>query len=91
MFRLVMTVLSIFLLVPSAYAFEGLIAYPSTQSTQATMDKLESVAKSRGLKVFARIDHAAGAKSVDLQLRPTQQLILGHPKGGTPLMQCDQT
>lgn len=91
MSRLAMTALSISLLVPPAYALGGLIAYPSNHSTQSTMDKLESVAKTHGLKVFARIDHAAGAQSINQPLRPTQLLIFGHPKGGTPLLQCDQT
>lgn len=91
MSRLAMTALSISLLAAPAYAFDGLIAYPSKHSTQSTMDKLESVAKTHGLKVFARIDHAAGAKSIDQPLRPTQLLIFGNPKGGTPLLQCDQT
>ncbi len=91
MSRLSMTALSISLLVSPAYAFDGLIAYPSNHSTQSTMDKLESIAKTRNLKVFARIDHAAGAQSINQPLRPTQLLIFGNPKGGTPLLQCDQT
>jgi uncharacterized protein (DUF302 family) len=91
MSRLAMTALSIALLVPPAYAMDGMIALPSTHTAKLTMDKLESIAKARGLKIFARIDHAAGASSIGEQLRPTELLIFGHPKGGTPLLQCEQT
>ena len=47
--------------------------------------------KERGLNVFARIDHAAGAAKVGKTLRPTELLIFGNPQGGTPLMACAQT
>jgi uncharacterized protein (DUF302 family) len=47
--------------------------------------------KERGLSVFARIDHAAGAAKVGKTLRPTELLIFGNPQGGTPLMECAQT
>jgi uncharacterized protein (DUF302 family) len=47
--------------------------------------------KQRGLTVFARIDHAAGAAKVSKTLRPTELLIFGNPQGGTPLMECAQT
>jgi len=91
MSRLAMTALSIALLVPPAHAMDGMIAMPSVHSAKSSMDKLETLAKSRGLKVFARIDHAAGAHSIGQALRPTELLIFGHPKGGTPLLQCSQT
>jgi uncharacterized protein (DUF302 family) len=55
------------------------------------MNRLEAAVKERGLTVFARIDHAAGAKEVGLPLRPTSVLIFGNAKGGTPLMQSVQT
>src|SRR5258708_15830199 len=55
------------------------------------MDRLEAKVKASGMSVFARIDHAAGASSVGLSLRPTEVLIFGSPKGGTPLMQAAQT
>ncbi|MBT9567187.1 MAG: DUF302 domain-containing protein [Thiobacillus sp.] len=55
------------------------------------MDKLETLAQSRGLKIFARVDHAAGAKSIGETLRPTELLIMGNPKGGTPVLQCAQS
>jgi uncharacterized protein (DUF302 family) len=55
------------------------------------MDRLESQVKSRGLNVFARIDHAAGASQIGKTLRPTELLIFGNPQGGTPFMECAQT
>jgi uncharacterized protein (DUF302 family) len=55
------------------------------------MNKLEAEVKAKGLTIFARIDHAAGAAAVGLPLRPTELLIFGNAKGGTPLMQSNQT
>lgn len=69
----------------------GLTTMPSARDTKATIDRLESEVKSKGLTVFARIDHAAGAKEVGLPLRPTELLIFGNARGGTPLMQAAQT
>jgi len=69
----------------------GLMTSQSPHSVGETMDKLESAVRGRGFKVFTRIDHTAGAQSVDMELRPTQLLIFGNPQGGTPLMQNAQT
>jgi uncharacterized protein (DUF302 family) len=55
------------------------------------MNRLETAVKAKGMTVFARIDHAAGAAAVGLSLRPTEVLIFGNAKGGTPLMQSVQT
>jgi len=55
------------------------------------MSRLEAAVNAKGMSVFARIDHAAGAASIGTLLRPTQVLIFGNPKGGTPLMQSTQT
>lgn len=74
-----------------AGAADGLIAVKSPHSAKATMDKLEGIVKQRGLNVFARIDHAAGAAKVGKTLRPTEVLIFGNPQGGTPFMECAQT
>lgn len=76
---------------PAAGAVEGLISVRSPHSVSDTMDRLEAAVNPRSLKVFARIDHAAGAATVGTSLRPTQVLIFGNPQGGTPLMQCAQT
>ena len=74
-----------------ASAADGLIALKSPHPAAATMDRFEAAAKARGLNIFARIDHAAGAAKVGKTLRPTQVLIFGNPQGGTPFMECAQS
>jgi uncharacterized protein (DUF302 family) len=69
----------------------GLTTLPSAHGAKETMDRLEAEVKSKGMTVFARIDHAAGARDAGLSLRPTELLIFGNAKGGTPLMQALQT
>ena len=68
----------------------GLITISSAYSVKDTIDRIETDIKSKGLTVFARVDHAAGAMEVGLPLAPTQLLIFGNAKGGTPLMQAKQ-
>ncbi|MGB3915862.1 DUF302 domain-containing protein [Thiothrix litoralis] len=51
----------------------------------------QELVKERGLNVFARIDHAAGAAKIGKTLRPTELLTFGNPQGGTPFMECAQT
>ena len=75
----------------SAFAAEGLISLKSPLSAKETMNRFEETAKLRGLIIFARIDHAAGAAKVGKTLRPTEVLIFGNPMGGTPLMECAQS
>ena len=72
-------------------AADGLITIPSSIGPKDTMNRLEVAVKAKGLTVFARIDHAAGAAEVGLPLRPTELLIFGNARGGTPLMQAGQT
>jgi uncharacterized protein (DUF302 family) len=72
-------------------AVQGLTTIKSSHSPRETMDRLEAAVKAKGLTVFARIDHAAGATAVGLALRPTEVLVFGNAKGGTPLMQAEQT
>lgn len=79
------------MLVPVASAAEGLVAVKSPYSAKVTMDRLEAAVRQRGLTVFARVDHAAGAARVGKSLRPTEVLVFGNPKGGTPFMECTQT
>lgn len=74
-----------------AMAVDGLITLPSSNGPKDTMNRLEAAVKARGMTVFARIDHAAGAAEVGLPLRPTELLIFGNANGGTPLMQSVQT
>lgn len=72
-------------------AADGLVALKSPYPAKETMNRLEDNAKQRGFTVFARVDHAAGATRVGKTLRPTEVLVFGNPKGGTPLMECAQT
>jgi uncharacterized protein (DUF302 family) len=72
-------------------AIEGLTTAASSFGPKETMDRLAAAATAKGLTVFARVDHAAGAAAVGLPLRPTQLLVFGNAKGGTPLMQAAQT
>ena len=69
---------------------DGLTTIPSSFGPKETMDRLEAEIKGKGMTVFARIDHAAGAAQVGLPLRPTELLIFGSAKAGTPLMQAGQ-
>ena len=72
-------------------AADGLITLRSIHGPKETMTRLEAAVKAKGLTVFAHVDHAAGAAEVGLSLRPTDLLIFGNAKGGTPLMQSVQT
>ncbi len=75
----------------AASAADGLISIKSPHNAKDTMTRLEELVKQRGLNVFARIDHAAGAAKIGKTLRPTEVLIFGNPQGGTPFMECAQT
>ena len=72
-------------------AAQGLTTIPSSYGPKDTMDRLETAVEAKGMTVFARIDHAAGASAVGLSLLPTEVLIFGNAKAGTPLMQSVQT
>jgi len=72
-------------------ATEGLITIRSGYGPQETMSRFEAEIRARGMTVFAHIDHAAGAGAAGLSLRPTDLLIFGNAKAGTPLMQQVQT
>jgi uncharacterized protein (DUF302 family) len=72
-------------------ADDGLTTIESPHDVKTTIDRLEAAAKAKGLTIFARIDHGVGAAAAGLQLRPTELLIFGNAKGGTPLMQEQQT
>ncbi len=75
----------------AAHAQDGMTVVPSSSDVATTMDKLESIVKSKGMTVMARVDHSANAEKAGMSLRPTQLLIFGNPKVGTPLMLCSQS
>jgi uncharacterized protein (DUF302 family) len=80
-----------FLLGAQAMAADRLITIQSEFTTRETADRLEAAAKEKGMMLFSRIDHAAGAAAVGMPLRPMELLIFGNAKAGTPLMQVEPT
>jgi len=73
-----------------ASAADGVVVVTSANDVKTTMDKLEKILTSKGITVFARINHAHGAKTIGQSLPPMELLIFGNPKLGTPLMQKNQ-
>jgi uncharacterized protein (DUF302 family) len=65
---------------------DGIISWPSRHSVPETIDHLEALLESKGIKVFARVDHSGEAAAAGLTMPPTQLLIFGNPKAGTPVM-----
>ena len=70
---------------------DGLTICPSDHGPKETMDRLVAAVTTRGMTVLARIDHAAAAVKAGLELRPTEVVLFGNPRAGTPLMQAAQT
>jgi uncharacterized protein (DUF302 family) len=66
----------------------GLVTIRSEYGPEETMNRLEAELVTKGMRVFARVDHAAGADTAGLPLQPTELLIFGNARGGTPLMQA---
>jgi uncharacterized protein (DUF302 family) len=86
-------IILLLLLAPLGYSDvqNGLVNLKAAHNVKDTADRLESLLKEKGMTIFARINHAEGAKKIGKTLRPTELLIFGNPKAGTPLMQCKQT
>ena len=88
--KILLGFIGVFLLSTLSFAnADGIITIKSAHSVKATADRLISKLKAKGMTVFIRIDHAAGAKKVGKKLLPTELVIFGNPKVGTPLMQCN--
>ncbi len=85
------TLISIFLFVSVGYSESSIISMKSSHDVKATADRLENTLRTKGMTVFIRINHAEGAQNVGKKLRPTELIIFGNPKVGTPLMQCSQS
>ena len=83
--------ITILFIVSTAAAGNGLISVKSSHDVKATADRLENILNQKGMTVFIRIDHAAGARKVGKKLRPTEIVVFGNPKVGTPMMQCSQS
>ena len=89
--QILYTITAIFFLASLGYAGNGIISVKSSHEVKATADRLENTLKQKGMTVFIRINHAAGAQKVGKKLRPTELVVFGNPKVGTPLMQCSQS
>ena len=89
--KIFFSILAILLMVSTATADNGLISVKSSHDVKVTADRLETILNQKGMKVFIRINHSAGAQKVGKELRPTELIIFGNPKVGTPLMQCSQS
>jgi uncharacterized protein (DUF302 family) len=65
---------------------EGIVSAPSNHSVEHTVDRLKNILQSKGVTLFALIDHSGEAEKVGMKMHPTKLLIFGNPKAGTPLM-----
>ena len=90
MLRIVATIALCCLSITAAAA-EGLVVKPSNYSVSETVDRLQAILEEKGLTIFHRVDHQAGAEGAGLELSPTEVLIFGNPKLGTPLMTSART
>jgi uncharacterized protein (DUF302 family) len=88
--KLLLTCVFLFCFVPCSQAADGVVSVKSAFNVDTTAKRLETVLTKKGMTIFARIDHAAGAVRVGKKLRPTVLIIFGNPKVGTPLMQSSQ-
>ena len=89
--QILYTIAALFLLASLSYADNGIISVKSSHEVKATTDRLENVLNQKGMTVFIRINHAEGAQKVGKRLRPTELVVFGNPKVGTPLMLCSQS
>ncbi len=89
--KLLYTIIGIFSFASLACADSGIISVKSSHDVRITADRLENTLRAKGMRVFIRINHTEGARKVGGKLRPTEVVIFGNPKVGTPLMQCSQS
>ena len=89
--NIIIALILVLLMAPLVAAEPGLINVKSSHDVKNTADRLENILKEKGMNVFLRINHTEAARKVGQELRPTELLIFGNPKVGTPLMQCSQT
>ena len=88
---LLCTLMAMFFFASVTYADNGIISIKSSHDVKTTVGRLENILGEKGMTVFIRINHAEGAEKVGKKLRPTELIIFGNPKVGTPLMQCGQS
>lgn len=85
------TLVGLFIFASCVYAESGIISIKSSHNVKITADRLENTLRAKGMRVFIRINHTQGAQEVGKKMRPTEVIIFGNPKVGTPLMQCSQS
>jgi uncharacterized protein (DUF302 family) len=88
--RLLIAIWMVFALPLPASAAEELTVNSSKYTVRETLERLTAALKEKGITPVARIDHAAAAKAAGLDLKPTEVLLFGNPKLGTPLMQANR-
>ena len=86
-----LTIFTLLLFTMPTFAHDHLITVDSQHSVADTANKFTKLVEDKGLRLFARIDHAANAAGVDLELKPTEVILFGNPNAGTVLMQCAPT
>lgn len=91
MLKLIPLFIAFLFLSPAAMADNGLVSVKSSFDVSTTAERLEEKLKAKGMTIFSRINHAEGAAKLGKELRPTELIIFGNLKVGTPLMQCQQT
>ncbi len=69
----------------------GIVVQKSNHSVDVTVQKLRDLMETRGIKLFALVDHSGEAEQVGLHMNPTKLLIFGNPKAGTPIMVATPT
>jgi uncharacterized protein (DUF302 family) len=89
--RLIILSVLLLLVTTPLVAGQGIVSVKSMYNVQETAGRLESILQSKGMTVIARINHSMAAQNAGMTLRPTELLIFGNPKVGTPLMQCQQS
>lgn len=87
---LILSIVTFWLAAAVSAADNGMVSVKSAHPVGETVDRLETALKAKGMTIFARIDHAAGARQAGHELRPTELVIFGNPKVGAPLMICAQ-
>ncbi len=89
--KIALYIAALMMLTVVAHGDNGLVNVKSAHDVVTTANRLEKVLAAKGMKVFMRINHAQGAASVGTKLRPTELVVFGNPKVGSPLMACNQT
>jgi len=88
----IFTLITLYIFALGSWAHDwGMVKVQSNYDVATTADNLENILNEKGMNVFARINHAEGAKKAEMELRPTELVIFGNPKVGTPLMNCAQS